>query len=149
MDLGFLVFLSARPAPMRMHAMPPADTPAEVPHAMRAGGPELEAKAAVRAFTDSIRSELIHARSRVRLTHLALPDEPLPGDRGAHGRFDGEARGWSATLAMRMHPVATAAGAALVAAGAASSTARLVGSPLRGFACRGRVYCDLEHASLC
>jgi NADP-dependent 3-hydroxy acid dehydrogenase YdfG len=167
-------------------------------------------KAAVRAFTDSIRSELIHARSRVRLSHVALPavntpqfdvvrsrlprqprpvgtvfqpemiakacirvserpvremwiagstvkailgqrfaapyadwrlatmawdgqmtdvpasprrrdnvDHPLPGDRGAHGRFDAEARGWSAALAMRMHPVATAACAAAIAAGAA------------------------------
>jgi len=168
-------------------------------------------KAAVRAFTDSIRSELIHAKSHVRLAHLALPavntpqfdvvrsrlpreprpvgvvfqpeliaracvrvaerpvremwiagstvkailgqrfaapyadwwlatmawdgqmtdepaspfrrddvDEPLPVDRGARGRFDDEARGWSAALALRMHPVATAAGAAaLLAAGAA------------------------------
>jgi NADP-dependent 3-hydroxy acid dehydrogenase YdfG len=167
-------------------------------------------KAAVRAFTDSLRSELIHQRSRVRLSHLCLPavntpqfdvvrsrlprrprpvgtplqpeviaraclrvaerpvrelwigagtfkailgqrfaapyadwrlasmawdgqmtgepaaadrrdnlDAPLPGDRGAHGRFDGEARGWSATLALRTHPLATAAAAALLLGSAA------------------------------
>jgi NADP-dependent 3-hydroxy acid dehydrogenase YdfG len=163
-------------------------------------------KAAIRGFTDSLRSELLHARSRVRISHLHLPavntpqfdvvrsrlprrarpvgtpfqpelvaraclrvaerpvrelwigastvkaivgqrlvpgyadrrlasmawdgqmtadpqppgapdyvDAPVPGDRGARGRFDGEARGWSAQLAARLHPAATAAGLAAVA----------------------------------
>jgi NADP-dependent 3-hydroxy acid dehydrogenase YdfG len=163
-------------------------------------------KAAVRGFTDSIRSELIHARSRVRISHIHLPavntpqfevvrsrlprrprpvgtifqpeliaraclraavrpprelwigastvkaiigqrvapwyadwrlasmawdgqmtdepqppgrpdnvDSPLPGDRGAHGRFDDEACAWSPQLAARLHPVATALGGALLA----------------------------------
>ncbi|MFT3917358.1 MAG: SDR family oxidoreductase [Anaeromyxobacteraceae bacterium] len=156
------------------------------------------AKAAVRGFTDSVRSELIHARSRVRLSHLHLPavntpqfdvvrsrlpregrpvgavfqpelvaraclrvaerpvrelwiagstvkaiagqrlaapyadwrlasmawdgqmtDRPrrprpdnlfetMPGDRGARGRFDREARGFSLELFARLHPVLTA-----------------------------------------
>jgi NADP-dependent 3-hydroxy acid dehydrogenase YdfG len=163
-------------------------------------------KAAVRGFTDSIRSELIHRRSRVRISHLHLPavntpqfdvvrsrlprrprpvgtpfqpelvaraclrvaerpvrelwigastvqaivgqrlvpwyadwrlasmawdgqmtgepqppgqpdnvDAPLPGDRGAHGRFDDEACAWSAQLAARLHPLATAAAAGALA----------------------------------
>lgn len=165
-------------------------------------------KAAVRGFTDSIRSELIHEKSRVRISHLHLPavntpqfdvvrsrlprrprpvgtplqpeviakaclrvaerpvrevwigaatvqaivgqrlvpgyadrrlasmawdgqmtddaqppgspdnvDAPLPGDRGAHGRFDDEASSWSAQLTARLHPLATAGGlAALISA---------------------------------
>jgi hypothetical protein len=44
-------------------------------------------------------------------------DAPLPGDRGAHGRFDDEASGWSAQLTARLHPLATAGGlAALISA---------------------------------
>ena len=44
-------------------------------------------------------------------------DHPLPGDRGAHGRFDREARSSSAELWVRMHPWASAAATAAVAAG--------------------------------
>ncbi|HZZ86532.1 MAG TPA: SDR family oxidoreductase [Anaeromyxobacteraceae bacterium] len=40
-------------------------------------------------------------------------DAPLPGDRGAHGRFDAEARGFSLELWLRTHPVAAAALTAL------------------------------------
>ncbi|HLK92064.1 MAG TPA: SDR family oxidoreductase [Polyangia bacterium] len=35
-------------------------------------------KAAIRGFTDSLRSELIHARSRIKLTHLQLPAVNTP-----------------------------------------------------------------------
>jgi NADP-dependent 3-hydroxy acid dehydrogenase YdfG len=42
-------------------------------------------------------------------------DAPLPGDRGARGIFDGIARPGSLELWLRMHRVALAAGAALVA----------------------------------
>jgi NADP-dependent 3-hydroxy acid dehydrogenase YdfG len=169
-------------------------------------------KAAQRAFTDSLRTELLHARSRVRLSSVHLPavntpqfdvvrsrlprrprpvgpvyqpemiaravlrvaerpvrelwiggstwkaivggaflapgyadrklsgklawdgqmtDEPqppgrpddvfqpLPGDRGAHGRFDAEARTFSAELAARLHPWRTALATAASAAGLA------------------------------
>ncbi|HEX9290225.1 MAG TPA: SDR family oxidoreductase [Anaeromyxobacteraceae bacterium] len=41
-------------------------------------------------------------------------DEPLPGDRGAHGQFDGRARSWSAEVWLRTHPW-TGAGAAAAA----------------------------------
>jgi NADP-dependent 3-hydroxy acid dehydrogenase YdfG len=166
-------------------------------------------KAAIRAFTDSLRSELLHDRSRVRLAHVHLPavntpqfdvvrsrlprrprpvapiyqpelvaraclrvaerpvrelwvggstvkailgqrlvpgyadrrlasmawdgqmtgepqppdrpdsvDAPLPGDRGARGRFDDEARGFSLQLAARLHPLSTAATALALAAAA-------------------------------
>jgi NADP-dependent 3-hydroxy acid dehydrogenase YdfG len=169
-------------------------------------------KAAVRGFTDSVRSELIHAKSRVRISHLHLPavntpqfdvvrsrlprrarpvgtpfqpemiaraclrvarrpvremwiggstvkaivgqrlvpwyadwrlasvawdgqmtdeprpagrpdnvDAPLPGDRGAHGRFDEEASSWSAQLLLRLHPLAATAGALALAVGAAAA----------------------------
>jgi NADP-dependent 3-hydroxy acid dehydrogenase YdfG len=164
-------------------------------------------KAAIRAFTDSLRSELIHARSRVRLTMVQLPavntpqfdvvrnrlgrharpvpptyqpevaaravlaalrrpprelwvgwstvaaivgqrlapglldrvlaraawdaqttdrlpphdtdnlDAPLPGDRGAHGPFDDEARAHSTELWARRHRLALAAGALAAAFG--------------------------------
>ncbi|BDG08235.1 SDR family oxidoreductase [Anaeromyxobacter paludicola] len=166
-------------------------------------------KAAIRGFTDSLRSELLHDRSRVRLVMLQLPavntpqfdvvrtrlprrpqpvppiyqpeviaraavhaarhparelwiavsaikaivgqrlvpgfadrylarhgfdaqqtdepeppnrpdnvDAPLPGDRGAHGRFDRRSRRFSLELWMRMHPLAALASAALATAGA-------------------------------
>jgi hypothetical protein len=175
-------------------------------------------KAAIRGFTDSLRSELIHHKSRVRISHLHLPavntpqfdvvrsrlprrarpvgavfqpelvaracvrvaerpvrelwiagstvkaivgqrlvpwyadrrlasvawdgqmtdepepsgrpdnvDAPIPGDRGAHGRFDHEARRWSVQLALRMHPIATALaalGLAVIAGGAVASVRR-------------------------
>jgi NADP-dependent 3-hydroxy acid dehydrogenase YdfG len=48
------------------------------------------------------------------------PDDvfrPLSGDRGARGRFDGEARAWSAELELRLHPWRAAAAAAISAAG--------------------------------
>ncbi len=38
-------------------------------------------------------------------------DAPLPGDRGAHGAFDGEARSFSLELWLRMHRAAVAAAA--------------------------------------
>ncbi len=41
-------------------------------------------------------------------------DRPLPGDRGAHGRFDSQARSFSAELWLRMHPLATAIGVAVL-----------------------------------
>lgn len=46
-------------------------------------------------------------------------DQPLPGDRGAHGEFDARARGWSAELWFRMNRrwilgAAAAAGAAVL-----------------------------------
>jgi hypothetical protein len=43
-------------------------------------------------------------------------DEPLPGDRGAHGRFDDRARSWSAELWLRTKAAPIAG--ALAAAGA-------------------------------
>lgn len=47
--------------------------------------------------------------------------EPVPGDHGAHGRFDGQARRWSAQLFAARHRGWIAAGAlALAAAGAAA-----------------------------
>jgi NAD(P)-dependent dehydrogenase (short-subunit alcohol dehydrogenase family) len=50
-------------------------------------------------------------------------DEPLPGDRGAHGRFDARARRVSTELLARTHPFALA-GAAALAAGLAWQAAR-------------------------
>lgn len=163
-------------------------------------------KAAIRGFTDSLRSELVHDRSRVKVTMLQLPavntpqfevvrnklgkharpvaptyqpeviaraflravertpremwigwstvkaivgqrfipgildrylawmawdgqvtddfppttvdnlDAPLPGDRGAHGVFEEEARSWSTALWARTHRGAVAAGAGLLVA---------------------------------
>ncbi len=167
-------------------------------------------KAAIRGFTDSLRSELLHDRSRVQLTMLQLPavntpqfdvvrsrlprrpqpvppifqpeviaeaalraaekparelwiaasaikaivgqrlapevadrylathgyrdqqtdaleppnrpdnvDAPLPGDRGAHGRFDAQARSRSLELWLRLHPGAALAWVAALALAAA------------------------------
>jgi NADP-dependent 3-hydroxy acid dehydrogenase YdfG len=44
-------------------------------------------------------------------------DQPLPGDRGAHGDFDPQSKGWSAELWLRMHRrwIAGAVGAAAAA----------------------------------
>jgi NAD(P)-dependent dehydrogenase (short-subunit alcohol dehydrogenase family) len=52
-------------------------------------------------------------------------DAPLAGDRGAHGRFDAQARSFSAQLWLRLHPWATAAGAVALAAGALGLRRRL------------------------
>jgi short-subunit dehydrogenase len=48
-------------------------------------------------------------------------DTPIPGDRGAHGRFDARARAWSSQLWMRKHraPLGALAGVALAVAGVA------------------------------
>ena len=43
-------------------------------------------------------------------------DHLLPGDRGAHGAFDREARSFSAELWVRMHPWASAAAAGVFTA---------------------------------
>lgn len=43
-------------------------------------------------------------------------DEPLPGDRGAHGIFGAEARAWSPALALRVHLRAAAAALGALAA---------------------------------
>jgi NAD(P)-dependent dehydrogenase (short-subunit alcohol dehydrogenase family) len=44
-------------------------------------------------------------------------DQPLPGDKGAHGRFDRRSRGFSLEIWMRMHPWLSAAAAAAVGLG--------------------------------
>jgi NAD(P)-dependent dehydrogenase (short-subunit alcohol dehydrogenase family) len=53
-------------------------------------------------------------------------DAPLPGDRGAHGRFDGEARSFSLHLALtkRKRPLLVAAAAGLVTGALARARAR-------------------------
>jgi len=48
---------------------------------------------------------------------------PLPGDRGAHGRFDGEARGTSAHLWLSLHRAAIAVGVAALGSAALGMTA--------------------------
>jgi NADP-dependent 3-hydroxy acid dehydrogenase YdfG len=51
--------------------------------------------------------------------------QPLPGDRGAHGRFDARARNFNAEIWARIHPGAVAASAlALLAVGAGLASAR-------------------------
>jgi hypothetical protein len=55
-----------------------------------------------------------------QVTNLVPPtnqdnlDAPLPGDRGAHGSFDHEARSFSTELWLRMHPRALMLGGALM-----------------------------------
>ena len=44
-------------------------------------------------------------------------DAPVPGDRGAHGRFDARARRFDIPIALRIHPGLTAASAAALFAG--------------------------------
>ncbi|HET9576470.1 MAG TPA: SDR family oxidoreductase [Usitatibacter sp.] len=52
--------------------------------------------------------------------------QPVPGDHGAHGRFDARARPWSAQLWLSMHRWTLAAGAAaLLAAGAIAARRRI------------------------
>jgi NADP-dependent 3-hydroxy acid dehydrogenase YdfG len=51
-------------------------------------------------------------------------DAPLPGDRGARGRFGGEARSFSAEVWLRTHPWLGAAAAALLVTGLAGWKAR-------------------------
>ncbi len=50
------------------------------------------AKFAVRAFTDALRSELLHDRSHVRLTMLQLPAVNTPQFNWARNRMDGKPR---------------------------------------------------------
>ena len=46
------------------------------------------AKAAIRGFTDSLRCELIHDRSRVRLTHVHLPAVNTPQSERQRNKMD-------------------------------------------------------------
>jgi NADP-dependent 3-hydroxy acid dehydrogenase YdfG len=50
-------------------------------------------------------------------THADNVDEPLPGDRGAHGSFDDRSRTSSAALWLRMHRAAVAVAGTVLAAG--------------------------------
>jgi NAD(P)-dependent dehydrogenase (short-subunit alcohol dehydrogenase family) len=95
------------------------------------------AKHAIEGFCDSLRAELLHDRSRVRVTMVQLPADRRAGalrpphnlwqplddkhDVGAHGRFDGRAVASSWQFVLSRHHTAlagigaTIAGAALVA----------------------------------
>lgn len=53
--------------------------------------------------------------SRLPPTHVDNLNAPLPGDRGAHGSFDREARSFSTQLWLRTHRRTAALGAALIA----------------------------------
>jgi hypothetical protein len=45
--------------------------------------------------------------------------DPVPGDRGAHGRFDDRSKTWSPQLTARMHPLAITSAASVAAVGIA------------------------------
>ncbi len=72
------------------------------------------AKAAVRAFTDSLRTELIHDRSNVQLAQLHLPAVNTPQATRQRNKLANQAQLADASL----HPVARGAvGQALLALG--------------------------------
>ncbi|MBS2026297.1 MAG: SDR family oxidoreductase [Deltaproteobacteria bacterium] len=51
-------------------------------------------------------------------------DEPVPGDRGAHGRFDARSKAWSPSIWLRIHPAIAALGVAAVVGGTAAALRR-------------------------
>ena len=55
-------------------------------------GPYCAAKAAVRGFVDSLRSELLYERSKIRLTMVHLPAVNTPQFDWARNKFDRKVR---------------------------------------------------------
>src|SRR5206468_2551089 len=90
------------------------------------------AKHAIQGFCDSLRCELLHDKSNVRLTMVQLPAlntpqfgwvksrlprraQPVPGDHGAHGAFDARAKECSPQLWTSEHRTLIAMGVAALA----------------------------------
>jgi hypothetical protein len=87
------------------------------PRELWIGTPTIKAILGQKLIPGLLDRYLAHKAWRAQTTRRLPPtradnlDAPLPGDRGAHGVFDREARRFSVALWVRTHRLAVAAGA--------------------------------------